>query len=319
MVNDGFRLFPEQATAHAAQVDALYIFLTLISTFFTVLIAGLIVYFAIKYRRGNRKVDRTLSHGHGMAMEISWIVIPGLICLIIFGWSASLYFSAFRAPAGAISVQVVGKQWMWKFQHPNGGREINTLHVPMGQAVELTMISEDVIHSLFVPAFRVKHDVLPGSYSRLWFNANKTGEFHLFCAEYCGTDHSRMIGKVVVMQPAEYEAWLSGGKVNESPAVAGKRLFEELRCATCHTPGQGQPVLTCPPLTNVYGHEVQLTTGSKVMADEDYLRESILRPRAKVVAGFQPLMPTYEGQVDEEQLMQLLVYIKSLSTHPSAQ
>jgi cytochrome c oxidase subunit II len=311
MIDDGFRLFPEQASTHAPRVDLLYFFLLGVALFFTVLIAALIVYFSIKYRRGNARVDRTPSVGHPLSMEIAWMIIPLVISMTIFGWGATLFFSAYRPPAGAMEVRVVAKQWMWKFQHASGRREINTLHVPLGQPVKLTMISEDVIHSLYVPAFRIKRDVLPGSYSACWFEATRTGEFHLFCAEYCGTNHSRMTGSVVVLEPSEYETWLGGGK-NELPAVAGKRLFEELRCASCHQSDGG--LARCPPVAGLFGREVKLTGGATIAADEDYLRESILRPNAKVVAGFQPLMPSFDGQVDEEQLIQLIAYIKSLAT-----
>jgi len=312
MIDDGFRLFPERASTLAPRVDLLYFFLLALSALLTIVIAGLIVYFSIKYRRGNTRVDRTSRHVHFMRLEIAWMVIPLVISLGIFGWGASLFFSGSRPPAGALEVQVVGKQWMWKFQHPNGRREINTLHAPLGQAVKLTMISEDVIHSLFIPAFRIKRDVLPGRYSLAWFEATRTGEFHLFCAEYCGTNHSRMTGSVVVMEPAEYEAWLAGRTSNEPPAIAGKRLFEELRCVACHRPET--TLARCPPLEGVYGHEVKLTGGAKVTADDDYVRESILRPAAKVVAGYQPIMPSFDGQVDEEQLIELIAYIKSLAT-----
>lgn len=311
MLDDGFRLFPEQASTHAPRVDLLYFFLLGVALFFTVLIAALIVYFSIKYRRGNTRVDRTPSSGHPLGIEIAWMVIPLVIAMVIFGWGATLYFSAYRPPAGAMEVRVVAKQWMWKFQHGSGRREINTLHVPLGQSVKLTMISEDVIHSLYVPAFRMKRDVLPGRYSDCWFKATRTGDFHLFCAEYCGTNHSRMTGSVVVMEPSAYEAWLGGG-TNELPAVAGKRLFEELRCASCHAPDVG--AARCPSVVGLFGREVKLAGGAAVPADEDYLRESILRPSAKVVAGFQPLMPSFDGQVDEEQLIQLIAYIKSLAT-----
>lgn len=317
MIDDGFRLFPEQASAYASHVDALYIFLLGVAVFFTVLIASSIVYFSIKYRRGNTKVDRTSSVSSSVPLEITWIVIPFLISMVIYFWGASLFFTAFRPPRGALEVQVVAKQWMWKIQHSNGLREINTLHVPRGRPVKLTMISEDVIHSFFAPVFRIKRDVLPGSYSTCWFEATQTGEFHLFCAEYCGTNHSRMIGRVVVMEQADYQNWLSGGVSNEPPAVSGKRLFEELRCATCHVPHEGTS--RCPPLENLYNHEVKLTTGQTITADEGYLRESILRPNAKVVAGFQPLMPSFDGQVNEEQLIQLIAYIKSLTKAAPAQ
>lgn len=309
MIDDGFRLLPEQASTHAPHVDLLLYFLVALSVFFTVLIAALIIYFSVKYRCGNTRVDRTSGGEKSLALEITWTGIPFLLSLMIFAWGATLYFSAYRPPAGAMELRVVAKQWMWKFQHANGRREINALHMPLGQPVKLTMISEDVIHSLFVPAFRIKRDVLPGRYSECWFEATRTGAFHLFCAEYCGTNHSRMTGRIEVMEPAEYEAWLGGGLANESPAAAGKRLFEELRCAACHMP-ETAPV-RCPPLHNVYGHEVQLRGGQTVTADETYLRESILRPAAKVVKGYEPIMPSFDGQVDEEQLIQLIAYIKS--------
>ena len=311
MIDDGFRLLPEQASTHAPHVDLLYYFLLALSVFFTVLISASIVYLSIKYRKGNTKVDRTPGPDHSLSLEIIWMVIPLLLSMVIFGWGASLYFSGYRPPAGATEVQVVAKQWMWKFQHPNGRREINTLHVPLGVPVKLTMISEDVIHSFYVPAFRVKRDVLPGSYSGCWFEATRTGEFHLFCAEYCGTNHSRMVGRVIVMEPDEYEDWLGGGTSKEPPTVAGERLFNELRCVTCHRPDGATG--RCPPLAGLFGHEVKLTGGATVIADDNYLRESILRPTAKVVAGYQPLMPSYDGQVDEEQIIQLISYIKSLA------
>jgi cytochrome c oxidase subunit 2 len=318
MIDDSFRLFPERASRLAPSVDALYFFLLAIAAFFTTVIASLIVYFSVKYRRGNVAVDRTSSaHASGaMRLEIAWMAIPFLIAMIIFVWGAGLYFSQYRPPADAIEIRVVAKQWMWKFQHPDGRREIDVLHVPLGQSVKLVMISEDVIHSFFVPAFRTKRDVLPGRYSTCWFQATRTGEFHLFCAEYCGTNHSQMIGRVVVLEPADYQTWLAGGKVNEPPADAGQRLFGEFRCAACHV--VGGMTTPCPPLVNLYGQQVTLTTGEKVTADDDYLRESILRPGAKVVAGYPPLMPSFDGQLDEEQLIQLMTYIKSLSMPAAA-
>jgi cytochrome c oxidase subunit 2 len=311
MIDDGFRLLPEQASTHAPRVDLLYFFLLGMASFFTVLIAALILYFSIKYRRGNTTVDRTPGPDRAFILEIVWMVIPFAISMLIFYWGATLYFTAYRPPAGATEVRVVAKQWMWKFQHPNGRREINTLHVPLGQPMKLLMISEDVIHSLYVPAFRIKRDVLPGSYSTCWFEATRIGEFHLFCAEYCGTNHSRMTGSVIVMAPDEYESWLAGSQVNESPVKAGQRLFEELRCASCHQPDGA--TARCPPVAGLYGRDVTLTGGTKVTADENYLRESILRPGAKVVTGYEPLMPSFDGQVDEEQLLQLIAYIKSLA------
>lgn len=314
-MNTTFRLLPEQASTHAPQVDMLYFFLLGVATFFTAMIAMLIVFFAIKYRRG-ANVDRTTSGHHAWAVEILWMVVPLILAGVIFAWGAQLYFDASRPPVGALEIQVVGKQWMWKFQHPEGKREINELHVPLGQPVRLNMISEDVIHSMFVPAFRVKHDVLPGTYHQTWFEASRLGEYHLFCAEYCGTEHSRMKGRVIVMEPSDYQAWLSGGTPGETPLEAGRRLFEEMRCSTCHR--GGSPTSRCPPLEGVYGNPVKLDDGQTVVADEAYLRESILRPAAKVVAGFRPIMPPFEGQIGEEGLMQLITYIKSLAKQERA-
>ncbi len=312
MIDDGFRLFPEQASTHAPQVDLLYYVLLGLAVIFTVLIAAMIVYFSVKYRKGNVRADRTASGKNPLVLEIAWSVVPLLIFMGIFAWGATLFFTGYRAPAGALQMRVVAKQWMWKFQHPNGRREINELHVPLGQPVQLTMISQDVIHSFYVPAFRVKRDVVPGSYADCWFEATRKGEFHLFCAEYCGTNHSRMTGRVVVLDPVDYQAWLAGGHAHESPAVAGQRLFEDLRFVSCHSPRLA-PV-RCPPLENVYGQDVLLRDGEVVKADENYLRESILRPQAKIVKGYEPLMPSFDGQVDEEQLIQLIAYIKSLAT-----
>jgi cytochrome c oxidase subunit 2 len=224
-------------------------------------------------------------------------------------WGAVVFFHAQRPPKGAIEIYAVGKQWMWKFQHMDGQREINELHVPIGQPVKLTMISQDVIHSFFVPAFRVKQDVLPGRYTTVWFQATKTGKYHLFCAEYCGTQHSGMIGSVVVMEPAQYQAWLAGGGGEGSLAQSGEKLFQDLACNTCHRSDSGA---RGPDLAGVFGSQVTLQGGQKLAADEAYIRESILNPQAKLVMGFQPIMPTFQGQVSEEGLMQLVAYIKTL-------
>jgi cytochrome c oxidase subunit 2 len=237
-----------------------------------------------------------------------WTVIPFLIAMTIFVWGASLYFSLYRMPKDAIEIFVVGKQWMWKFQHTEGQREINELHVPVGAKVKLTMTTEDVIHSFAVPAFRIRTDVVPGRYTFAWFEATKTGRYHLFCTEFCGTNHSGMTGWVEVMEPTAYQAWLAGGG-SDSPAAQGEKLFQSLGCATCHrtdTQGRG------PVLTGVFGKPQQMQDGQEVVADEAYIRESIVNPAAKVVVGFQPIMPAYQGQVNEEQLLQLIAYIRSL-------
>jgi len=215
----------------------------------------------------------------------------------------------YRAPNEALDIYVVAKQWMWKFQHLDGQREINELHIPVGQRVKVTLTTEDVIHSFFVPAFRIKMDVVPGKYSTIWFEATKPGRYHLFCAEYCGTNHSGMIGWIDVMEPSEYQSWLAGGAAEGSLASSGEKLFQQLACITCHrSDAQGRG----PVLEGLFGKQVQLQAGGKVVADESYLRESILNPRAKVVAGFQPIMPTFQGQVSEEQVLQLIAYIKSI-------
>jgi cytochrome c oxidase subunit 2 len=306
---EGFPLIPEQASTIAEGVDLLYYFLSAVSAFFSVLIFSVIFYFAIRYRRRSDTEIPKPIHGSTL-LEIIWSAIPFCIVMVMFGWGASLYFKNSRAPEGAMTINVVGKQWMWKLQHPEGHREINELHVPVGRPVRLVMTSEDVIHSFFVPAFRTKMDVLPGRYTTAWFEATKTGQFHLFCAEYCGNEHSQMIGKVIVMEPVAYEEWLSGAASGESMAEVGGRLFAELRCDSCHDPeGGGRG----PSLESVFGRTVALESGGSVVADEAYIRESILNPRAKVVAGFRPVMPTFQGQVTEEQLLQLLAYIKSLS------
>jgi cytochrome c oxidase subunit II len=308
----GIPLFPQRASTMAGRVDALYFFLIGVSIFFSVLIAGLIVYFAVKYRRRSPdEVGRAIRGG--LPLEIAWTVVPFLITMVMFLWGASIFFAQRRPPDEAINIYVVGKQWMWKFQHLDGRREINELHVPVGRPVKLIMTSEDVIHDLFIPAFRTKQDVLPGRYTTEWFTATQPGRYRLFCSQYCGTGHSRMTGEVVAMEPNDYEAWLTGGAAEGSLASAGGKLFADLACNTCHRPdSQGRG----PVLNGMFGKQVQLQDGSTVAFDEAYVRESILQPAAKVVAGYQPIMPTFQGLVSEEQLLQLIEYIKSLSSNP---
>ena len=302
-------LFPQQASEQAGQVDAVYFFLVAVTAFFSLLIAGLIAFFAVKYRRRSDDEIGVAIHG-SLALELLWTVIPFGIVMVMFGWGAKVFFDLYRPPAGAMEIYVVGKQWMWKVQHMDGQREINELHVPIGRPVKLVMGSEDVIHSFYIPAFRVKADVIPGRYNNLWFEATTPGRYHLFCAEYCGTKHSGMIGSVVAMPPDEFQAWLSGGPVSDSPVAAGEKLFQSLACNTCHVQGaQGRG----PVLNNLFGSTVQLAGGGTAVADQAYLRESIVNPQAKVVAGYQPLMPTFQGLVTEEQLIQLVAYVQSLS------
>lgn len=303
-----FPLFPDKATELAGKVDALYFTFLGISAFFSLLIGLLVVFFAIRYRR-RAAADVGRPEKAGMWLEITWSVIPLMILMVMFVWGTKVYIEAYRPPSGAVEYYVTAKQWMWKFQHPEGQREINHLHVPKGQAIRLTMTSEDVIHSFFVPAFRVKADVLPGRYTSVWFNANKAGTFQLFCAEYCGAEHSLMIGSVTVLEPGDYEAWLAGIGRGPSVVASGEELFQAKACNTCHRPDSAAQA---PILTGIFGEEQELANGDRVVVDEDYIRESILNPSAKIVKGYRPLMPTYQGQIGEEELHQLISYIKSL-------
>jgi cytochrome c oxidase subunit 2 len=304
---EGFPLFPPQASTVAGRVDALYFFLIGISTFFSLLIGTLLVVFVVRFRR--RRAGELPRPIHGsLVLELTWTVIPLTIALGTFVWSADVFVSSRRVPPGAMEVYVVGKRWMWKTQHVTGQREINELHVPVGVPVKLTMTSEDVIHSFFIPAFRTKQDVIPGRYTTIWFQATKTGEFHLFCAEYCGTKHSQMIGSIHVMEPGAFQTWLAGGAAG-SPAQEGEKLFQSFACITCHrADSQGRG----PRLEGLFGRTVRLQNGQTLVADADYIRESILNPTAKVVEGYQPIMPTFQGLVTEESVMQLIAYIQSL-------
>ena len=311
----GTPLFPESASTIATRVDLLYFFLLAVSIFFSLLIAGSIVYFAVKYHRRRRDAIGEQIHG-SLILEIAWTGIPFLITMVIFVWGASVYFAMARPPDETLNIYVVGKQWMWKFQHLDGQREINELHVPVGRAVKLITTSEDVIHDLFVPAFRMKADVIPGRYVSIWFQPTKPGRYRLFCAEYCGTRHSGMIGEVIVMEPSEYQAWLSGGAPEGSLASTGAKLFADLACNTCHRPdAQGRG----PVLEGLFGKTVRLQSGETVTVDEAYVRESILMPSAKITAGFQPIMPTFQGLVTEEQLLALIEYVKSLHGLPQVE
>jgi cytochrome c oxidase subunit II len=305
-------LFPEQASTVAGQVDAFYLFLVLITTFFSLLIALLILFFIIRYRQ---KPDQEAEQIHGSTLlEIIWTVIPLGISMIIFVWGAVLYYHIENPPNNALEIYGVGKQWMWKFQHPGGQREINTLHVPVGRPVKVTLISQDVIHDFFVPAFRVKTDVLPNRYVYSWFTPTNPGSYHLFCSQYCGTKHSAMIGEVVVLKPEDYAAWLASGKAEGSLSSMGEKLFQEFGCSTCHRPDSGA---RGPNLQGLYGRPVRLSDNRVVIADDNYIRESILQPNAKVVSGFQPIMPTFQGVVSEEGLIQITEYIKHLSVQES--
>jgi cytochrome c oxidase subunit 2 len=299
---------PEQASSIARSVDQLYFFLTAVTLFFTALIFSVIFYFMIKYRRRSPD-ERPKAIEGSFPLEVLWTAIPTVIVAMIFVWGSTLYFRNAEPPKGSMEIFVTGKQWMWKVEHPEGQREINELHVPLGRPVKLTMTSEDVIHDFFVPAFRVKKDVLPGRFTTLWFEATKVGTFHLFCAQYCGAFHAGMIGSIVVQEPDEYERWLAGGAPGESMEQAGEKVFQASGCPTCHlADGTGLG----PSLLGVYGNPVKLTTGETVTADDAYMRESILLPKAKVVLGYSPIMPSFQGQLTEEQLNNMTAYLRAL-------
>jgi len=305
----GIPLFPEQASTFAADVDALYFFIFATRAFFATAVTIAVIVFGIRYRRRHDGEIGARIEGN-LPLELLWSIIPTILSMVMFGWGASLYFHMRKPPAEAMQIYAVGKQWMWKFQHLEGQREINELHVPAGKAIKVTLSSEDVLHSLYFPSFRTKIDAIPGRYTELWFEATTPGRYHIFCAEYCGTNHSGMIGTVIVMPPNEFKAWLAGGGMEGSLAQRGAKLFTDLACVTCHLDsGQGRG----PSLKDIIGTTVETQAGEKVVVDEAYLRESILNSQAKVVKGFQPLMPTFQGLVSEENLVALIEHVKSLS------
>jgi cytochrome c oxidase subunit 2 len=308
MSTNGIPILPPSASSISTEMDLLYFFLTGVTAFFVVLVAALVVYFTIKYRRRSPNEVGADIHG-SLVLELTWTIIPLLLSMVMFGWGASLFFRMSRPPADSMEIYVVGKQWMWKVQHPEGVREINELHVPIDRNVRITLGSEDVIHDYGIPAFRVKMDAVPGKLTTMWFRATKVGTYHIYCDQYCGTRHAGMIGVVIAMEPLAFEAWLAGGRAGVTTAQSGETLFRDLACATCHlldNSGRG------PSLANLAGSTVKLADGRSVVADDNYLRESIMNSQAKVVAGYAPIMPVFQGQVNEESLMQLISYIKSL-------
>jgi cytochrome c oxidase subunit 2 len=308
-----FPLFPDNASTIAGDIDAVYFGLIALSILFGLGVAFMVTFLAIRYRKGT-EVDRSNPSSGSMALELTWSIIPLILGLGIFARGADVYFNLYRIPGDAMEISAIGKQWMWKYQHPGGQREINDLHVPVGRPIKMNMISQDVIHSFFIPAFRIKRDVLPGTYTTVWFEATKTGEFHLFCAEYCGLDHAVMGGKVIVMEPAEYEQWLAGVK-GSTAAITGEQLFQQQGCETCHRmDGSGAG----PSLVGLFSKPELLQNGETVMVDEQYIRDSILLPNQEIVEGYQAIMPTYEQRLTEEDIMELINYIKSLAESDDA-
>lgn len=311
-MDNSFQLFPDQASHIAPSVDGLSLFVTAVTVFFTIAIAAAVIFLAIKYRRRaedeHQLYTPKLEDTHqGMALEITWTVIPLIIVTFMFLAGAKVFLRGRTAPDNAMTFFIEGKRWMWKIQHPTGAREINAMHVPVGQPIKLVMISDDVIHDFGLPSFRMKMDVIPGRYTSEWFVAEKPGDYHLFCDQFCGTDHSKMVGTVTVMEPAKYREWLEGHHGDDPPRVAGEKLFVQFGCVQCHA-------TRAPTMAGLYGRTVQLEGGESVVADENYLRESILYPSAKVVKGFPgSVMPSFRGQLTEEQVMDLVEYIKSMA------
>jgi cytochrome c oxidase subunit 2 len=310
------QLFPNAASSVAGEVNLFFWVMVLVCGVVASGIALFLIYSAIRYRR--RHPDEMGSQRRNfIPAEVAWIVIPFIAFMGMFAWGAKLYFDIERPPDNAITMYVVAKQWMWKIQHPEGQREINTLHIPVGKPVKLIMTSEDVIHSFFVPAFRTKQDVLPGRYTTTWFQPVKPGKYHLFCAEYCGTKHSGMIGYVYAMDPRDYQKWLTEGAAEGSLASQGEKYFHQFGCANCH---HLYDAGRCPNLRFLYNRPVELAGGGRVIADESYIRESILNPNAQIVYGYQSnVMPNFTGQVTEEQVLALISYIKALGPRPGSE
>ena len=308
--NSWVPLFPEQASTFAWQVDYLYFYLILVSVAFSIPIVLAIFYFFVKYREKEKYATPDEIHGSIM-LETVWSIIPFVVSMTIFLGGAIIFYNQTRVPAESMEIYVVGKQWMWKFQHGTGQREINELHVPVNRKIKLTMTTEDVLHDVYIPAFRTKADVVPGRYTTLWFEATKPGKYHLYCAEYCGLNHSGMGGWVYVLPQDEFDNWLAGGGSNQTPVEAGRELFtNKLGCASCHAGGESQ---RGAKLEGIFGTDIKLNNGQLVKADDEYIRNSILNPSSQIVEGYQPIMPTFKGQVTEEQLVSLVAYIKSLS------
>lgn len=301
-------LWTSAASTTAHRVDMLFFFLVGVCGCVGMLVAVLLIYFCVRYRRRPCEMGNPAAVRESRMLEWFWTLAPLAIFIVVFAWGGEVYFSAFSPPPDATPVYVVAKQWMWKIQHPEGQREINTLHVPVGVPIKLLLISEDVIHSFFVPAFRLHMDVLPQRYTSAWFQATRPGEYHLFCSQFCGTNHAGMVGKVVAMEAAEYQHWLNF-EAEGSLALRGRQVFLQYRCLSCHS---ADASARGPVLENLFGKTIALEDGTTVVADHNYLRAAILHPSAQVVAGYRDIMPTYEGQLTEEEVLALIAFIQSL-------
>jgi len=303
-------LFPAEASGIAPYVDALYFFLVAMTIFGTTFVAILLLVFSVRYRREKNPVATQIEGS--TLLEATWTIIPLAIFLVTFVWGALLYFRIYDPPANAMNIYIVGKQWMWKAEHPGGQHEINALHVPTGKPIQLTMISQDVFHSFSIPDFRIKREVIPGRYSTVWFEATQVGTYHLFCTQYCGTQHSGMVGSITVMTPGDYKKWLEQSNSGQSLAQNGERLFASMGCNSCHN---GTAAARGPSLAGVYGSKLTLTDGRQIFVDDAYLRNAILNPSEHVTAGFAPIMPTYQGQISEDGLIDLVEFIKNMQSN----
>jgi cytochrome c oxidase subunit 2 len=304
-----FSLFPPEASKIAPQMDALYFFMVLVSLVGLTLVILLILSFSLLYSKKRHPVATQIEGS--TLLEATWTIIPLGLFLVMFVWGALIYFRVYTPPANAMNIYVVGKQWMWKAEHPGGQHEINSLHIPVNEPVQLTLVSQDVFHSFSIPAFRVKREAIPGRYTTVWFEATQTGTYHLFCTQYCGTNHSQMIGEVVVMSPEDFKQWLAGSTSGNSLAQNGERLFASLSCNACHN---SKPDARGPNLVGVYGSKLTLSTGQTVTVDDAYLRQAILNPAQNITQGYAPIMPTYQGQISEEGVFALVEYLKNLQS-----
>jgi cytochrome c oxidase subunit 2 len=303
-------LFPREASTIAPYMDELYFFLLAITVVGLLLVGAILFTFSIRYRKSVHPVATQIEGS--TLLEATWTIIPLAIFLVCFVWGALLYFRIYNPPVNSMNIYIVGKQWMWKAEHPGGQHEINALHVPTGQPIQLTMISQDVFHSFSIPDFRIKREVIPGRYSTVWFEATTPGTYHLFCTQYCGTNHSAMIGEVTVLTPADYKKWTEESTSGMSLAQNGERLFASMGCNACHS---GNAAARGPNLAGVYGSKLALTNGSQVLVNEAYLRDAILNPSQHITAGYAPIMPTYQGQLSEDGLIDLVEYLKTLNTN----
>jgi cytochrome c oxidase subunit 2 len=306
--------WPVEASHYAGQLDVLFIGLLAITGLTAGFVFFLLILFATRYREGSG-VERNTPTRKSWHWEVGWTAASLLVFVGLAVWGASLFLRLYNPPRDALQIFIVGKQWMWKAEHPGGQREINALHVPAGRDVRLVMASQDVIHSFFVPALRVKQDVVPGRYESLAFRADRPGRYHIFCAEYCGTDHAHMGGWLTVMEPRAYSGWLRTEGGHGTLADQGASLFRNYGCSGCHEPGG---TVRAPPLDGLYGNPVPLSDGRVVRADESYIRDSILLPKKDIAAGYDPVMPSFTGQVSEDDVAKLVAYVKSLGSSAPA-